>query len=138
MNPYAKMLKPELKFLGHALLDEYIALDTKRTPKDARQHAYTKLGAKLNRMYGQNHFGKMESNEQITGAISMLRRMIKSRKKRIEYDKGRGEDVFLPQREIQRAHEELRRLKAEQTTYDRVDTREAESAGFAEPSQQPA
>lgn len=124
--------------MGHALLDEYIALDTRRTPKEARQHAYTKLGEKLNRMYGQNHFGKMESKEQIIGAISMLRRMIKCRKKRIEYDKGRGEDVFLPQREIQRAHEELRKLKAQQNTYDRVDTREAESIGFAGASEQPA
>ena len=70
----------DLKNLGHKLLNEYIMLDEKRKGRNAVEHAYKKLGTKLNSMYGMHHFGKMKNRKEVVNAIVRLRRMIDARK----------------------------------------------------------
>ena len=84
-----------LKELGHCLLDEYVSLDTKRSRRDAIQHAYEKLNTKLDRLYGRNHFRHMKTREEVIEAIVKLRHMIKKRQRKIEH-LDRTRDVILP------------------------------------------
>jgi len=99
----------DLKHLGHKLLDEYIALDEKRKGKNAVDHAYQKLGTKLNSMYGMHHFGKMKSRGEIVTAISRLRKMIDSRKNKLQREKeDREATVYLPSAEMKKALAQLK------------------------------
>lgn len=99
----------ELKTLGHKLLDEYIALDEKREGRNAVEHAYKKLGTKLNSMYGMHHFGKMKSRKEIVNAIVKLRRMIESRNRKLLYEKEvRDAAVYLPSAEMKAALSKLK------------------------------
>ena len=96
------------------MLDAYIALDEKRKGRNAVEHAYKKLGTKLNSMYGMHHFGKMKSRKEIVNAIVKLRRMIESRNRKLAYEKvKRDATVYLPSAEMKEA---LAKLKNETET----------------------
>jgi len=100
-----------LKHTGHKLLDEYIALDDKRKGRNAVEHAYEKLGTKLNSMYGMHHFGKMKSRNEIVTAIARLRKMIDSRKNKLIQQKiSREMTVYLPSAEMKKALAKLKPL----------------------------
>lgn len=101
----------KLKHIGHSLLDEYIALDGKRKGRNAVEHAYQKLGGKLNTMYGMHHFGKMKTRAEVVSAIIKLRRMITQRKKNNQWKKETKESaVFLPSDEMKKALAKLKSL----------------------------
>lgn len=100
----------KLKEMGHELLSQYVALDDKRTVKDAISHAYEKLGNKLKTQYGRHHFSKMESRQEVIVAIGRLRKMIKQRKKKIEFTtEARLATKVLPQAEMKKALASLSR-----------------------------
>lgn len=94
----------KLKHIGHKLLDVYIALDNKRGGTNAVDYAYNKLGTKMNSMYGMHHFGKMKTRKEVVMAIVKLRRMIDSRKNKLQREKeNRDATVFLPSDEMKKA-----------------------------------
>lgn len=102
----------DLKHIGHKLLDEYIALDDKRKGRNAVEHAYEKLGTKLNSMYGMHHFGKMKNRAEVVKAIVRLRKMIESRKHKLIREKeNRDATVYLPTAEMKKALATLKEIR---------------------------
>ena len=90
-----------LKEAGHDLLNQYVAMDDKRTGKEAINHAYEKLGSKLGTMYGKHHFSQMRSREEVVTAIGRLRKMIHQRNRKIEFmTEKRAAEKTLPYNEM--------------------------------------
>jgi hypothetical protein len=104
---YEHLSIPKLKKLGHQLLDEYIALDQKRSPHMARKHAYEKLAARSSDIlnYGKVHFGNMDYEYEIIHAISTLKDMIKRRKRKNEW---KGKPEYADPAVVKKALEELK------------------------------
>ena len=101
---FSRYTLAELKEAGHDLLNQYAAMDDKRTGKEAISHAYEKLGSKLGTMYGKHHFSQMYNRKEIVMAISRLRKMILQRKKKIDFiTESRRATKFLPQAEMRKA-----------------------------------
>ena len=93
-----------LKNIGHRYLDIYIGLDHKRWRKEnniGRNRAYEKLGVKLGD--NPNHFRFMDSKDEIIKAIFCLRKMIKARKRKLEW-RGYGKVEVLSQEELNNIH----------------------------------
>lgn len=107
---YDEMTTSELKRFGHSLLEEYVELEYRkwRDRKTAMNHAYRKLGEKLDTMYGENHFSKMKGRGQIISAIGRLRKMIAARKNQKAWLEQKWKaNVFLPRDQIKEALSKL-------------------------------
>jgi len=104
---YENFTTGQLKNLGHKLLDEYISLDRDRCLKVARKHAYEKLAQKSSDIlnYGRVHFGNMQQRKEMIHAISTIRDMIKSRKRKYIY---RGTPEYADPIMVRKAFEELK------------------------------
>lgn len=99
-DEYADYDLPELKTFGHQLLDEYIALDDKRSGTKARRHAYEKLRSKVRDNF---HFSKITSRSEALHVIGKIRTMIKNRQKKLEFFNRKAYDVYAPRETVREA-----------------------------------